>query len=35
MPLELTATWSGLEADEKYVGWISYVDGSGTFIEIN
>ena len=35
VPLTLTATWSGLDPAKKYYGLISYVDGTGTFIEIN
>ena len=34
-PLTLTAAWSGLTAGKAYLGWVGYVDGSGTFVEIN
>jgi hypothetical protein len=34
-PLTLTAAWSGLDADVPYLGYVEYVDGSYTLVEIN
>ncbi|MET3806173.1 subtilisin family serine protease [Nakamurella sp. UYEF19] len=33
--LTLTATASGLDANTAYLGWITYVDGSGTVVQGN
>jgi hypothetical protein len=34
-PFTVTASWSGLDAASPYLGSLSYVDGSGTLVEIN
>jgi hypothetical protein len=34
-PLTLKAAWSGLTAGKAYLGWVGYVDGSGTLVAIN
>ena len=34
-PITLTASWSGLSADASYLGWIEYVDGSGTVVTVD
>jgi hypothetical protein len=34
-PITLTASWSGLTAGSRYLGFIGYVDGSGTLVQIN
>ncbi|SDP03883.1 PA domain-containing protein [Nakamurella panacisegetis] len=31
----VTATASGLDADTSYLGWVQYVDGSGTVVQAN
>jgi hypothetical protein len=34
-PITLTASWSGLTPSTRYLGFIGYVDGSGTVVRIN
>jgi hypothetical protein len=34
VPITLTASWSGLTPSSPYLGFIGYVDGSGTIVEI-
>lgn len=34
-PINLTASWSGLDAGTPYLGWIEYPDGSGTIVTVN
>jgi hypothetical protein len=34
-PFTVTASWSGLNPSAPYLGLLSYVDGSGTLVEIN
>jgi hypothetical protein len=34
-PIALTASWSGLQAGTPYLGWIEYLDGSGTIVTVN
>ena len=34
-PFTITASWSGLDPAAPYLGFLSYVDGSGTLVEIN
>ncbi len=34
-PIDVTLSWSGLAADTPYLGFIEYVDGSGTMVTIN
>jgi subtilisin family serine protease len=34
-PITLTASWSGLASSTRYLGFIGYVDGSGTVVRIN
>ncbi|MHA3704262.1 S8 family peptidase [Jatrophihabitans sp. YIM 134969] len=34
-PITLTASWSGLTAGTPYLGWIEYLDGSGTVVTVN
>ena len=34
-PIALTASWSGLQAGNPYLGWIQYPDGSGTIVTVN
>jgi subtilisin family serine protease len=34
-PFTVTASWSGLDPSAPYLGFLSYVDGSGTLVEIN
>lgn len=34
-PLTLTASWSGLDAAVPYLGYVEYIDGSYTLVEIN
>jgi hypothetical protein len=31
----LTANWSGLDASKPYLGFIEYVDGTGTLVDVN
>jgi hypothetical protein len=33
-PITLTASWSGLTPSTRYLGFIGYVDGSGTLVQI-
>ena len=33
--LALTASWSGLDATTPYLGWVEYLDGSGTVVTVN
>ena len=35
VPITLTASWSGLTPSTRYLGFIGYVDGSGTVVRIN
>ncbi|MDN5771551.1 MAG: S8 family serine peptidase [Microlunatus sp.] len=34
-PIDLTATWSGLQVSVPYVGWIEYPNGTGTVVTVN
>jgi subtilisin family serine protease len=34
-PITLTASWSGLTPSTRYLGFIGYVDGSGTIVQVN
>ena len=34
-PITLTASWSGLNPSTRYLGFIGYVDGSGTIVQVN
>ena len=34
-PITLTASWSGVTAATPYLGWVEYVDGSGTVVTVN
>lgn len=34
-PITLTASWSGVSATAPYLGWLEYVDGSGTVVTVN
>lgn len=34
-PIDLTASWSGLDAATTYLGWVEYPDGSGTVVTVN
>jgi hypothetical protein len=34
-PIGVTAKWSGLEATTPYLGYVEYVDGSGTVVRVN
>ena len=34
-PINLTASWSGLNASTPYLGWVEYKDGSGTIVTVN
>ena len=33
-PLTLTAAWTGLTADQSYLGWVGYPGGSGTVVSV-
>jgi hypothetical protein len=34
-PFTVKASWSGLDPSAPYLGFLSYVDGPGTLVEIN
>ncbi|HEY5979016.1 MAG TPA: S8 family serine peptidase [Microlunatus sp.] len=34
-PIALTASWSDVQGDVPYVGWIEYPDGQGTVVAVN
>lgn len=34
-PIQIKASWSGVDANTPYLGWIEYPDGSGTIVKIN
>ena len=34
-PITVKASWSGVEANTPYLGWIEYRDGSGTIVKVN
>jgi hypothetical protein len=35
VPIRLRASWSGLDDETPYVGWIEYPNGGGTVISVN
>ena len=35
VPRTLTASWTGLSASTPYLGYVEYVDGTGTMVEVN
>jgi hypothetical protein len=34
-PIALTASWSGVQEEVPYVGWIEYPNGQGTVVTVN
>ncbi|MGW0582165.1 S8 family serine peptidase [Streptomyces sp. NPDC002920] len=35
VPLDVTATWSGMSPDARSTGWIEYSNGAGTVVSLN
>lgn len=34
-PITVTASWSGLDADTPYLGYVEYLNGTGTIVTVN
>ncbi len=34
-PIVLTASWSGVQEEVPYVGWVEYPNGQGTVVTVN